>query len=187
MALPDLSIRRPVATAMAFLAIVWRLPVDLLPDVAFPTLTVWTQYPEAGPSEVERFITEPIEGSVSRVPGVKSVSSVSREGASQVLLQFLWGTDMEFATLNVRERLDNVRYSLPERAERPTILRSDPTSEPVMTLAATSEVSDLWELKEVSENVFKRRFEQIDGIGGSATLGGAGRDHRPGLGGARRG
>jgi HAE1 family hydrophobic/amphiphilic exporter-1 len=171
MALPDLSIRRPVATAMAFLAIVmlgsiafWRLPVDLLPDVAFPTLTVWTQYPEAGPSEVERFITEPIEGSVSRVPGVKSVSSVSREGASQVLLQFLWGTDMEFATLNVRERLDNVRYSLPERAERPTILRSDPTSEPVMTLAATSEVSDLWELKEVSENVFKRRFEQIDGI-----------------------
>jgi HAE1 family hydrophobic/amphiphilic exporter-1 len=103
MALPDLSIRRPVATAMAFLAIVLlgviaftRLPVDLLPDVAFPTLTVWTQYPEAGPSEVERFVTEPIERQVSRVPGVRSVSSVSREGSSQVQLQFLWGTDMDF-------------------------------------------------------------------------------------------
>ncbi|MGD8697660.1 MAG: efflux RND transporter permease subunit, partial [Gemmatimonadales bacterium] len=183
MALPDLSIRRPVATAMAFLAIVMlgiiaftRLPVDLLPDVAFPTLTVWTQYPEAGPAEVERFITEPIERSVARVPGVKSVSSVSREGASQVRLQFLWGTDMDFATLNVRERLDNVRYDLPERSERPTILRSDPTSEPVMTLAVTSETTNLWELKQLSENVFKRRLEQIDGVAQAAVAGGLERE-----------
>ncbi len=183
MALPDLSIRRPVATGMAFLAIVLvgviaftRLPVDLLPDVSFPTLSIWTQYPEAGPSEVERFITEPIERAVSRVPGVKSINSVSREGASQVQLQFLWGTDMDFATLNVREKLDNVRYDLPERAERPTILRSDPTSEPVMTLASTSESIDLWQLKEVSENVFKRRLEQIDGVAQAAVAGGLERE-----------
>ncbi len=183
MALPDLSIRRPVATSMAFLAIVLlgliafvRLPVDLLPDVSFPTLTVWTRYPESGPAEVERFITEPVERAVARVPGVKAVSSVSREGASQVRLQFLWGTDMDFATLNVRERLDNVRYDLPERAERPTILRADPTSEPVMTLAATSETIDLWELKELSENVFKRRLEQIDGIAQAAVAGGLERE-----------
>ncbi len=183
MALPDLSIRRPVATAMAFLAIVLlgviaftRLPVDLLPDVAFPTLTVWTQYPEAGPAEVERFVTEPIERQVSRVPGVRGVNSVSREGASQVQLQFLWGTDMDFATLNVRERLDNVRYDLPDRAERPTILRSDPTSEPVMTLATTSETTSLWELKELSENVFKRRLEQIDGVAQAAVAGGLERE-----------
>jgi HAE1 family hydrophobic/amphiphilic exporter-1 len=183
MALPDLSIRRPVATAMAYLAIVLlgiiaftRLPVDLLPDVSFPTLTVWTQYPEAGPSEVERFVTEPIERQVSRVPGVKSVSSVSREGASQVQLQFLWGTDMDFATLNIRERLDNVRYELPDDATRPTILRSDPTSEPVMTLASTSESTSLWELKELSENVFKRRLEQIDGVAQAAVAGGLERE-----------
>ena len=183
MALPDLSIRRPVATTMAFLAVLLlgiiaftRLPVDLLPDVAFPTLTVWTQYPEAGPAEVERFITEPIERQVARVPGVKAVSSVSREGASQVHLQFLWGTDMDFATLNVRERLDNVRYDLPERATRPTILRSDPTSEPVMTLATTSESASLWELKELSENVFKRRLEQIDGVAQAAVAGGLERE-----------
>jgi len=183
MALPDLSIRRPVATAMAFLAIVLvgtiaftRLPVDLLPDVAFPTLSVWTQYPEAGPAEVERFITEPIERAVTRVPGVKSINSVSREGASQVQLQFLWGTDMDFATLNVREKLDNVRYDLPERAERPTILRSDPTSEPVITLAATSESTDLWQMKELSENVYKRRLEQIDGVAQAAVAGGLERE-----------
>ncbi|UCC49399.1 MAG: efflux RND transporter permease subunit, partial [Gemmatimonadota bacterium] len=153
-----------------------RLPVDLLPDVAFPTLTIWTQYPEAGPAEVERFISERIEGAVSRVPGVKSVNSISREGASQVQLQFLWGTDMDYATLNVRERLDNVRYDLPERATRPTILRSDPTSEPVMTLAATSESTDLWQLKELSENVFKRRLEQIDGVAQAAVAGGLERE-----------
>jgi len=183
MALPDLSIRRPVATAMAFLAIALlgviaftRLPVDLLPDVSFPTLTVWTQYPDAGPSEVERFITEPIERSVARVPGVKSVSSVSREGASQIQLQFLWGTDMDYATLNVRERLDNVRYDLPDRASRPTILKADPTSEPVMTLAVTSERTGLWELKELAENVFKRRLEQIDGVAQAATAGGLERE-----------
>ncbi len=183
MALPDLSIRRPVATAMAFIAVVLlgavafgRLPVDLLPDVAFPTLSVWTQYPEAGPSEVERFVTEPVERSVARVPGVKAINSISREGASQVQLRFLWGTDMDFATLNVRERLDNVRYDLPERAERPTILRSDPTSEPVMTLAATSETTDLWQLKELSENVFKRRLEQIDGVAQAAVAGGLERE-----------
>ena len=168
---------------MTFLAIVLlggiaftRLPVDLLPDVAFPTLSVWTRYPEAGPAEVERFVTEPIEQAVSRVPGVKSLSSVSREGASQVQLRFLWGTDMDYATLNVRERLDNVRYDLPERAERPTILRSDPTSEPVMTIAATSESADLWGLKELSENVFKRRLEQIDGIAQAGVAGGLKRE-----------
>ena len=124
------------------------------------------------------FVTEPIEQAVARVPGVKSLSSVSREGSSQVTLRFLWGTrtDMDFATLNVRERLDNVRYDLPERATRPTILRSDPTSEPVMTLATTSEIADLWELKELSENVFKRRLEQIDGVAQAAVAGGLDRE-----------
>ena len=168
---------------MAFIAIVLlgaiaftRLPVDLLPDVSFPTLTVWTQYAEAGPAEIERFVTEPIEQAVSRVPGVKSLSSISREGASQVKLQFVWGTNMDFATLNVRERLDNVRYDLPERATRPTILRSDPTSDPVMTLATTSETAGLWELKELSENVFKRRLEQVDGVAQAAVAGGLERE-----------
>jgi HAE1 family hydrophobic/amphiphilic exporter-1 len=83
---------------------------------------------------------------------------------------------MDFATLNVRERLDNVRYDLPERSERPTILRSDPTSEPVLTLAVTSETTNLWELKQLSENVFKRRLEQIDGVAQAAVAGGLERE-----------
>ncbi len=181
MALADLSIRRPVATAMVFVAIgvigvvsFMRLPIDLLPDVAFPTLSVWTTYEDAGPAEVERFVTEPIEEALSQVPGVRNVSSRSREGQSLVRLQFYWGTDMEFALLHVRERLDNLTEALPQSAERPAILRSDPTSEPIMTLAVTG--GALRDLRDLAEAVFKRRFEQLDGVALSAVTGGPERE-----------
>jgi HAE1 family hydrophobic/amphiphilic exporter-1 len=160
MALPDLSIRRPVATAMLFAAIgvlgavsFLRLPIDLLPDVAFPTLSVWTTYRDAGPAEVERFVTEPIEQELTQVPGVRGVTSRSREGQSLVRLRFDWGTDMEFSALHVRERLDNLRDLLPLEAERPILLRADPTSDAILTLAVGG--SDLRSVRELSEAVFK--------------------------------
>ncbi len=181
MAVSDLSIRRPVATAMVYLAIgvlgavsFARLPIDLLPDVAFPTLSVWTTYPDAGPAEVERFVTEPVEAVVSRVPGVKSVDSRSREGQSLVRLQFYWGTDMEFAMLHVRERLDNLVDQLPESAERPVILTSDPTNDPIISLAITG--GNLAELRDLTDAVFKRRLEQLDGVALAAITGGPERE-----------
>jgi HAE1 family hydrophobic/amphiphilic exporter-1 len=177
MALSDLSIRRPVATAMLYLAVgvlgvvsFARLPIDLLPDVSFPTLSVWTTYPDAGPAEVERFVTEPVEAVVSRVPAVRGVDSRSREGQSLVRLQFHWGTDMEFAMLHVRERLDNLVGSLPESSERPVILTSDPTNDPIISLAITG--ADLAELRDLSDAVFKRRLEQLDGVAMAAITGG---------------
>ena len=127
---------------MLFLAIVLlglisyvRLPIDLLPDVSYPRLVIYTVYEEVAPAEVERRITEPIEGAAAAVPGVERVTSTSRYGVSLVTLRFAWGTDMDFAMLNVRERMDNVREALPETVSRPTILRVDPKSEPVMTLS----------------------------------------------------
>jgi HAE1 family hydrophobic/amphiphilic exporter-1 len=181
MALSDLSIRRPVATTMLYLAIgvlgavsFARLPIDLLPDVSFPTLSVWTTYPDAGPAEVERFVTEYIEATVSRVPGVRSVDSRSREGQSLVRLQFHWGTDMEFAMLHVRERLDNLVGALPESAERPVILTSDPTNDPIISLAITG--ANLAELRDLSDAVFKRRLEQLDGVAMAAITGGPERE-----------
>ncbi|HSJ09170.1 MAG TPA: efflux RND transporter permease subunit, partial [Longimicrobiales bacterium] len=133
MSLPKLAIARPVAVAMFFLAIVFlgalsfvRLPVDLLPDIAYPKLVIYTAYPETGPAEVERFITEPIEQAVNRVPGKEHVESVSREGVSMVVLRFAWGTDMDFAALNVREKLDALKNTegggLPSGATRPLVL-----------------------------------------------------------------
>ena len=177
MALSDLSIRRPVATTMLYLAVgvlgvvsFARLPIDLLPDVSFPTLSVWTTYPDAGPAEVERFVTEPVEAVVSRVPAVRTVDSRSREGQSLVRLQFHWGTDMEFAMLHVRERLDNLVGSLPESAERPVILTSDPTNDPIISLAITG--ANLAELRDLSDAVFKRRLEQLDGVAMATITGG---------------
>ena len=181
MSLSRLAVRRPVAVAMFFLAVILlgvisfsRLPVDLLPDVSYPRLVVVTSYPEVAPSEMERQITEPIERQVASVPGVESVTSTSRDGVSLVNLRFAWGTDMDFAMLNTRERLDNVRGELPEMAGRPQILRVDPDSEPIMVISVAGD--DLWELRELAENVLRRRLEQLDGVAQAAVTGGLERE-----------
>jgi HAE1 family hydrophobic/amphiphilic exporter-1 len=182
MSLPNLSISRPVGVVMFYIAIVClgiisftRLPVDLLPDIAYPKLVVYTTYSGVAPAEVERFVTEPVEQRVSTVPGVEKVESLSREGVSLVLLRFAWGTDMDFAALNVRERLDQLRETLPDLAERPVVLRTDPRSEPIMAISITGK-QDLWSLKDVSETVFRRRLEQLDGIAQAAVTGGLDRE-----------
>ena len=169
---------------MLFLAIVLlgsisylRLPIDLLPDVSYPRLVIYTVYEEVAPAEVERRITEPIEGAAAAVPGVERVTSTSRYGLSLVTLRFAWGTDMDFAMLNVRERMDNVRESLPETVGRPTILRVDPESEPIMTLSVAGG-EDLWQTKELAETVFRRRLEQLDGVAQAAVTGGLDREIR---------
>lgn len=184
--------RRPVAVAMLVLAGVLmgiisftRLPIDLLPDVTFPRLVVHTAYPDVAPAEVERLVTEPIEAQAAAVPGVEKVTSVSQEGVSLVTLSFTWGTDMDFATLNLRERMDNIRYLLPESSARPNILRVDPQAEPIMTIsiARTSpdaspetERDDLLRNKEIAETIFRRRLEQLDGVAQASVTGGLDRE-----------
>jgi HAE1 family hydrophobic/amphiphilic exporter-1 len=182
MSVPRIAISRPVAVAMFFLGVVFlgllsflRLPIDLLPDVAYPRLVVYTTNPNAAPAEVERFLTEPVEQAVSTVAGVQKVESVTREGYSLVTARFAWGTDMDFAALNTREKLDNVRDALPDLASRPVVLRTDPRSEPIMALSVAGE-RDLPQLKELAEAVFKRRLEQIDGVAQAAVAGGVERE-----------
>lgn len=182
MSIPSRCIRRPVAVAMLFLAIgmlgtisFHRLPIDLLPDVAYPRLVIHTTYADVGPAEVERFVSRVIEQRVARVPGVERLESVSREGVSLVTLRFAWGTDMEFAVLNVREQLDNLRDDLPELSSRPVVLRTDPNSEPIMALSVAGE-GNLASLKDLADLVFKRRFEQIDGVAEAALAGGLERE-----------
>ncbi|HYH82448.1 MAG TPA: efflux RND transporter permease subunit [Longimicrobium sp.] len=182
MSLPRIAIQRPVAVAMFFLGIVFlgvlsfvRLPIDLLPDVAYPRLVVYTTDPSAAPAEVERFITEPVEQAVSTVPGVQKVESVTREGYSLVTARFAWGTDMDFAALNTREKLDNIRDALPELAARPVVLRTDPRSEPILAVSVAGRHA-LPQLKELSEAVFRRRLEQIDGVAQASVTGGVERE-----------
>jgi hydrophobic/amphiphilic exporter-1 (mainly G- bacteria), HAE1 family len=187
MKLVDLSIRRPVAVAMAFLAIVvfgvvsfTRLPLDLLPDIAFPTVTIQTSYPGVGPQEIETLLSRPIEEAVSVVQGVQEVTSRSRPGRSDVTVAFRWGTDMDFAALDLRERLDLL--NLPPAATRPTIARYDPNTEPVLRFALTStrpldaripaDREELMRLRWLAEEQVRRALEGIEGVAAIRVTGG---------------
>ncbi|MFQ5639577.1 MAG: efflux RND transporter permease subunit, partial [bacterium] len=136
----DLSIRRRVTISMVTLAIVIfgfvafnRLEVTLLPDLSYPTLTVRTEYPGAAPVEVENLISKPVEEALGVVKNLIDVHSISRSGQSDVILEFEWGTNMDYAGLDVREKLDAI--NLPLEVKKPLVLRFDPSLEPIVTLA----------------------------------------------------
>jgi HAE1 family hydrophobic/amphiphilic exporter-1 len=164
-----------VAVVLVGLVSLGRLPIDLLPDVAYPRLVVYTEEPGSAPSEIERTITEPIEQAVASVAEVQRIESVTREGISLVTIRFAWGTEMNFAALNVRERLDNARAMLPATASMPVILRTDPRSEPVLSLSVSGGADPL-ALKEMADRVIKRRLEQLDGVAQAAVTGGLERE-----------
>jgi len=109
-----------------------HLAVDLLPDIAFPRLSVITEFPGAAPEEVESMVTAPLEAAISGIPGLRRLESVSQEGLSFLSLEFNWGTNMDMALLHTRAKLDSTRFSLPEEAETPTIITVDPQSQPSM-------------------------------------------------------
>lgn len=176
MSLPRLAIRRPIGVAVVAVGILLvgllsfrRLPVDLLPDVTYPVLVVHTSYPNAAPAEVERLVTRPIEQAAATVRGVRAIESTSQEGLSLVTVRFGWGAEMDFAALGIRERLDDLRGQLPAIASRPVLLHTDPRSEPIVALSVTGkEISDLAQL---SDEVFKRRLEQVEGVARAALVG----------------
>jgi HAE1 family hydrophobic/amphiphilic exporter-1 len=177
MSLVSYSVRRPVATIAGTLAIVLlgsvslgRLPVSLLPDVTLPVLTIRTVYEGAAAEEVSRFVAEPIEESIAATPGLVELRSVSRNGEAMTTARFAWGTNMQATVLNVRERLDNARGRLPERAERPTLLTSDPGERPIAVLALTGP-GDLRSLARAGEDVHARRLEQLAGVASVAVVG----------------
>ena len=133
----ELSIKRRVTIAMFTLAIIlfgfvsfFRLKINLLPELTYPTLTIRTEYTGAAPAEIENLISKPIEEALGVVKNVNRVSSISRSGQSDVILEFEWGTDMDYAGLDVREKLDALE--LPLEVSRPTILRFDPSLDPII-------------------------------------------------------
>jgi HAE1 family hydrophobic/amphiphilic exporter-1 len=180
MKITHIAAKRPVTTMMFFVAIVLlgfvslsELSVDLLPDISYPRLSVVTQYPGVAPEEIETIITDDLEAAVSRIPGLRRVESVSKEGFSYMILEFAWGTDMDFAMLHTREALDGVQ--LPDQAEDPTIIPFDPQSKSILVLSISGDRS-LLELKEFSEELVKPRLEQIEGIGSAEIAGGVERE-----------
>ncbi|HZX09396.1 MAG TPA: efflux RND transporter permease subunit [Acidobacteriota bacterium] len=180
MKIAKITINRPVSTFMFFLAVVLlgfvslgELSVDLLPDISYPKLSVSARYPGVAPEEVETLLTQRLESAVMRIPGLRRVETVSEEGGVYMTLEFSWGTDMDFAMLHTREKLDSVQ--LPEEVEDPTIIPLDPQSKPIMVLSVSGDRS-LLELKEFSEELIKPRLEQIEGIGSAEIAGGVERE-----------
>ncbi|REK04354.1 MAG: AcrB/AcrD/AcrF family protein [Acidobacteria bacterium] len=179
MSLVGFSIRRPVtvfifAVAAALFGVVAfrQLAVDLLPDITYPSLTVRTDYPGTAPTEVESLVSRPVENAVGVVNNVVRVTSSSRPDVSEVTLEFAWGTNMDFASLDVRERLDVVR--LPLDAEQPVLLRFDPSLDPILRigLTASGDEVDLTRLRLIGEEEVKRVLERVEGVAAVIVSGG---------------
>jgi len=172
-----MSVRRPVTTVACTLAVILlgavsltKLPVSLLPDVTLPVLTIRTAYPGAAAEEVSRFVAEPVEEAIAATPGLVELRSVSRNGEVTTTAHFAWGTAMQQTVLTVRERLDNARGLLPERAERPILLTSDPGERPIAVIALTG-AGDLRSLARNARDVHARRIEQLEGVASVAVVG----------------
>ncbi|MGB5658869.1 MAG: efflux RND transporter permease subunit [Thermoanaerobaculia bacterium] len=176
MKLIEFSTRRPVsiiifaAAAVVFGLVAFsQLATDLLPDINYPSLTVQTTFEGTAPIEVESLITRPVENAVGVVNNVVRVISSSRTDVSEVTLEFSWGTNMDLAALDVRERLDVLQ--LPADADRPLLLRFDPSLDPILRLGLSGG-SDLVRLRLVAEEQVKRALERIEGVAAVVVSGG---------------
>ena len=176
MRLVDFSLHRRVTVSMVAVALVLfglvafgRLSINLLPDLSYPSLTVETKLSGAAPAEMESLVSRPIEESVGIVSGVKRLTSVSRPGLSQVTMEFEWGRNMDFASLDVRQKLDVVR--LPRDVTKPVVLRFDPTNDPILRLYMQGS-DDLFQLRYVAEEVLKKDLESTEGVAAIKVNGG---------------
>lgn len=186
MKIVDFSTRRRVTIFMFTVAVLvfgWvsgeRLSVNLLPELSYPTITVRTELTGAAPQEIENLISKPIEEAVGVIKGVRQVRSVSRTGQSDVTLEFAWGTDMDFAGVDIRDRLDVL--NLPLEAESPVLLRFDPSSEPVLRYGfaldkekagSVSPEGALKQLRRYADEQLKKDLESIDGVAAVKISGG---------------
>jgi hydrophobic/amphiphilic exporter-1 (mainly G- bacteria), HAE1 family len=176
MRLIDFSLKRRVTVSMCAVALVifgivsyFRLPINLLPDISYPSLTVETRFPGAAPAEVEALVTRQIEEVVGIIGGVQRLTSTSRPGLSQVTLEFDWGRNMDFAALDVRQKLDMI--VLPREIDKPVILRFDPANDPIMRMYVSGG-RDLYQLRYVAEEVLKKDLESTDGVAAIKVNGG---------------
>lgn len=187
MFITDFSVRRPVTAMMLVLIIVvlgvisfFRLPVDLLPDLEFPVASVITEYEGVGPEQIETSLTRLIESSVNRVDGVKNIYSASQRGASIVQVEFDWGTDMDLACQEIREKLDELGtgyFGLPEDSKRPIIIKYNPADMPLMFLALSGGAeTEAHRLKEIADDYIEKQMEAVEGVAWVAIFAGAERE-----------
>ena len=171
-AIQGFTISRPISTAMFFLGIVLvgsialsRLETNLLPRIEFPRLSVITLFPNASPQEVENLITRPVAETIGTVGGIRRITSSSTEGQSLVVLEFGWDSNVDFAAMKVRERVDLVRSVLPEDASKSLVSRFDPSQEPIVEIVFfTTGLARKRDLRRFVEKEIKVYLDRIDGV-----------------------
>ncbi|MBK9388183.1 MAG: efflux RND transporter permease subunit [Planctomycetes bacterium] len=178
----SLPVRRPIGITMAVLAIVVfgfvslrKLQVTLLPEIAYPTITVRTEFPGATPDDVEERVTRRLQEELATVPALVRIWSISRAETSDVLLEFDWGTPMTFAVQDVREKLNSV--FLPEGAEQPILLHYDPNLDPILRIGVSGNLT-LRELREYADKTIKEDLEGLDGVAAARVRGGDEKEYR---------
>src|SRR5262245_9634298 len=180
--LPAFSVRRPITVYMFTSVLVllgaisfMRLPVDLMPEIQNPTITVRTAYPGVAPEEVENLVTRPLEASLSSAPGIYRISSTSNEGSSNIRVSFDWSVNLDEAANEVRTRVDRMRGALPDDVEPPTIFKFDTTQFPIMFLAVSGD-KDPRELRTLLEKDIQPRLERLPGVAAVDIRGGLRRE-----------
>lgn len=178
MNLAGLSIKRPIfITCIVLLMLVLggmsmkRMSVDLFPDVTFPIVFVQSIYPGASPVDMEKLVSKPIEDELGSLSGLDTMSSTNAESVSYVILKFKLGTDIKDAEQQVRQRIGNIRKTLPDELEEPVIRRFDPADQAVVQFAVVSDL-DPAELYDVTNEIIKPKFETVNGVGQVLVVGG---------------
>lgn len=183
MKITDVSIQRPmlVAVLVTVLLILGgvslsRLAIDLWPEMNLPVAAVVTEYPGAGPEEVEQQVTRPLESILATVSNLDTIRSTSSMGVSTIVLMFDWGTDMNYAALQIREKVDLIRQYLPSGAKAPMTVKMDPNMMPIMQLALSA--ADARELKQITDDIIQPRLERVGGVASVWSAGGMEREIR---------
>jgi HAE1 family hydrophobic/amphiphilic exporter-1 len=179
MSLPAFATSRRITVLMLVLITVvigvmsyTRTPVDLLPNMNFPMAAVLVSFPGAAPQEVETLVTRPLEGTLATVSNIREVSSTSSAGQATILLSFNWGTDMDFAALEMREKIDLTRRFLPAEVGSPTVMKFDPSLMPIMAIDFGSDTRGGAELRDLADWALAARLERVAGVASVSVTGG---------------
>ena len=148
-----------------------RLPVDLMPEIQYPSITVRVGYGGVGPQEIEELIIRPLEQSLAAVPGLEQINSTASEGNGTVRLNFAWGTNLSEAADEVRTRVDRVRGRLPEEADPPSIFKFDSSASPIMSIGVEGDYDRVM-LREMAETDLVPRLERVEGVAAATVNGG---------------
>jgi HAE1 family hydrophobic/amphiphilic exporter-1 len=178
MRITDVAVKRPVTTTVLFIALIvvglfslGRLAVDLIPDISFPVIVIYSTYPGVSPQEIEENLTKIIENTAASAPRIENIRSTSQEGSSLVIVEYQWGTDLAEASNDLRERLDLVRDFIPDEASQPVLFKFDPSMTPIM-VATLEGRRDQESLRYLVDNTIKTALEQIDGVASVQVHGG---------------